>query len=113
MDPNKIRAYFAGNHFTFIKNIAIVLTILFILITAYKWYGYQNDVEYMKRLNNCEKTAGSHGEYDDCIIFPTKDHQAKKASATLYTWITILIPIFLFGSYYSYAFFFLRKRPDV
>ncbi len=113
MDPNTVRDFFTKNPFNLIKKTAIVLTVLFVLIAGFKWYGYSNDDEYLSRLKNCEEKSGSHSEYKDCIVFPIKDHLAKKASATLYTWITVLIPVFLFGSYYTYAFFFIKKRSDI
>ena len=113
MDPNQVKALFTNNPFGLIKKTAIVLTAVFLLITFFKWSGYINDSEFHGRLSSCAQTSGGHGEYNDCIIYPTKDHQAKRASATLYTYITIFIPAVIFGSYYAYVFFFIKKRPDI
>lgn len=113
MDPNTVKDFFTKNSFSLVKKTAVILTVLFTLFTAYKWYSYSNDTEYKNRLIECEQKSGSHGEYNDCIVFPTKDHLTKKADAKLYIYITIFIPIVLFGTYYSYAFFFIKKRPDI
>lgn len=113
MDPNTVKAFFTKNPFKLIRSTAIILVVLFALIAGVKWYGYANDDEYVKGINRCIETTGSHVDLENCKVFPTKDHLAKGASATLFTWITILIPIFLFGSYYAYVFFFIKKRPDI